>query len=56
MLIKINQLEDNCSDLDSEVNELKSRIKRLLKKQGDEGERDRQDHEYVKKTHLDENS
>ena len=56
MLIKINQLEETCGDLESEVNDLKNKIKRLLKKHNDEGDRDRQDHEYVKKTHLDENA
>lgn len=56
MLIKINQLEDTCSDLDSEVNELKNKIKRMLKKEKDESERDRQDHEYQKKSHADENT
>ena len=41
MLIKINQLEDTCSDLDAEVNELKNKIKRMLKKEKDESDRDR---------------
>lgn len=41
MLIKINQLEDTCSELDSEVNELKNKIKRMLKKEKDESDRDR---------------
>lgn len=55
MLIKINQLEDTISDREQEVSELKNKIKRMLKKNADESERARQEHEIERKALLEQN-
>lgn len=38
MLIKINQLNDNCDELEQEVDDLKRRIQQLLKQEKKEKE------------------
>lgn len=39
MLIKIKQLDDTCDELESEVNDLKNKIRRMLKAEKDDRER-----------------
>ena len=55
MLIKIKQLEDTIEDLEMEVSELNNRIKKKLRDEKEEKERERQDHEFIRKGHWDEN-
>ena len=45
MLIKIQNIEDECADLEDEVDELKRRINRMLKDEVSEKERSKEGHE-----------
>ena len=53
--IQKNELEDQIDELESDVGELKTRIRRKLKEEKDEKEREKEEHEMHKKSILDEN-
>lgn len=55
MLIKINQLNDNCDELESEVDDLKRRIQQLLKQEKKEKELNEKRHQDDMKGILDDN-
>ena len=45
MLIKIQSIEDDCADLEDEVDDLKRRINKMLKEDKSEKQRSKESHE-----------
>jgi vacuolar-type H+-ATPase subunit D/Vma8 len=46
MLIKIQNIEDDCAGLDDDVDDLKRRINRLLKEEKEDKQRALDDHQH----------
>ena len=55
MLIKIQNIEEECGQLEDECENLKRRINRLLKEEEDEKERGREAHEQDTNAFFEEN-